>query len=85
MEEDEYEAWVELAESSQVMTAADGNSVILGVGHIGIHLRHRREIGRLSVQPTMIMSFCLRQLKSSFEKSSHRFSKIPAFTLSVKE
>ena len=23
-------------------------SVILGVGHIGIHLRHRREIGRLS-------------------------------------
>ena len=33
MEEDEYEAWVELAESSQVMTAADGNSVILGVGH----------------------------------------------------
>ena len=49
VEEDEYEAWVELAESSQVMTAADGNSVILGVGHIGIHLRHRREIGRLSV------------------------------------
>ena len=49
MEEDEYEAWVELAEISQVLTAADGNSVILGVGHIGIHLRHRREIGRLSV------------------------------------
>ena len=49
MEEVECEARVELAESSQVMTAADGNSVILGVGHIGIQLRHRREIGRLSV------------------------------------